>query len=196
MLNAYYTKNNLLSEKATVAEVVRQFRSRLKSFIRQRVGTAEDAEDVLQDVFYQLADADGMMKPVEQMSGWLYAVARNRIIDQYRKKRPELIADQLIAGDEDDEAMQDISDLLESPDDTPDKEYLKTMIWEEFERALSELPGEQRQAFELNEMQGMSFKEMAALTGETENTLISRKRYAVLYLRTKLVDLYDELVTF
>lgn len=186
-----------MSERLSVAEVVRQFRSQLKRFIGNRVDSAEDTEDILQDVFYQLAEADQLMKPIEQISGWLYSVARNRIVDSYRKKRPSLISDYLSEGEEEEESIiSDISEILISNSDTPEREYLKTMIWEELEKALSELPSEQRQAFELNELQGMSFKEMALLTGETESTLISRKRYAVLHLRIRLCNLYEELVTF
>lgn len=186
-----------MSEKQSVAEVVRQFRSRLRSFIRQRVSSVEDSEDILQDIFYQLAEADQMSKPIEQISGWLYSVARNRIVDSYRKNRPTLLSEHAAYEDEDSEyALDDLSALLATSDDNPEFEYLKSIIWEELEKALAELPPEQRQAFELNELQGMSFKEMASLTGETENTLISRKRYAVLHLRERLFGLYQELVTF
>jgi RNA polymerase sigma factor (sigma-70 family) len=184
-----------LTNKPDIAEVVKKFGSRLKGFIRKRVNSAEDAEDILQDVFYQLAEANQLMKPIEQVSAWLYTVARNRITDLYRKKKPEPVA--VFYSDDDNESMlSEIGDLLIISDNSPDTEYLKSLIWIELEKALGELPEKQRFVFEMNELQGIPFKEIAQITGETENTLISRKRYAVLYLRERLQVLYDELLNF
>lgn len=183
-----------LARRPDIAQVVKEFGSRLRGFIRKRVNSAEDSEDILQDVFYRLAEADQLMKPVEQLSGWLFTVARNRITDFYRKKRPDLPA---VGSEEEDEVILDeLTGLMAGSDTSPELEYLRSMIWEELERALDELPPNQRTVFEMNEFEGMSFKEIAALTGETENTLISRKHYAVLHLRERLRDLYYELINF
>jgi len=184
-----------LSSKPNIAEVVKEFSSQLKGFIRKRVKSADDAEDILQDVFYQLAEVDQLMKPIEQISAWLYTVARNRITDLYRKKKPEPLAE-FYTENEAEEMLSEIGDFLTSVDNSPEAEYLKSLVWSELEKALKELPEEQRIVFELNELDGMPFKEIAQLTGETQNTLISRKRYAVLYLRERLSDLYDELLNY
>jgi RNA polymerase sigma factor (sigma-70 family) len=182
-----------LTQKPHIAEIVKEFNSRLKGFIRKRVNSAEDAEDILQDVFYQLAEADQLMKPIEQISAWLYTVARNRITDLYRKKKPEPLAE-FQSDNDDDEMFSDISDLLATSDNSPEIEYLKSLVWLELEKALAELPEEQRIVFELNELEGIPFREIAQMTGEPENTLISRKRYAVLHLRKRLQVLYNELI--
>lgn len=194
-VHSVYTKKYALAKRPNITEVVKQLRVRLKGFIRKRVNSEEDAEDVLQDVFYQLAEADQMMKPIEQISAWLYTVARNRITDLYRKKKPESIGD-FYSDREDEDILSEIGDILVEDNNSPELEYLKSMIWVEMEKALSELPEEQRSVFEMNELQGMSFKEIAQLTGETENTLISRKHYAVLHLRKRLRELYDDLINF
>jgi RNA polymerase sigma factor (sigma-70 family) len=184
-----------LVQKTPISEIVREYSSRLKSFIRNRVNSVEDAEDILQDVFYQLAEADQLMKPIEQISAWLYTVARNRITDLYRKNKPEVAAN-FATGNEEDDILAEMSDMLNSTDNSPETEYLKSLVWTELEKALDELPYEQRAVFEMNELQGISFKELAQITGETENTLISRKRYAVLHLRERLQVIYDELLIF
>jgi len=177
-----------------LTEIVREYRSRLSGFIRKRVNSAEDAEDILQDVFYQLSEAEQLMKPVEQVSAWLFTVARNRITDLYRKKKP-LTMDELL--DEEGEGLaEEISNLLASVEDSPETTYLKAMIWDELELALSELPQEQREVFELNEMEGIPFKALSETLGIPVNTLISRKRYAVLHLRGRLALLYNELLNF
>lgn len=182
-----------LSTKQNISEIVKYFGSRLKWFIRKRVNSAEDAEDILQDVFYQLSEAGELMKPVEQISGWLFEVARNRITDLYRKNRPSLLSE---IYEEDDDALGEIGNLLFDNDNTPETEYLKNLIREELDKALRELPEEQRFAFVKNEIEGISFKELSASTGESVNTLISRKRYAVLFLRERLQNLYDELLNY
>jgi RNA polymerase sigma factor (sigma-70 family) len=186
---------NNLTQKEHISAIVKNYGNRLKGFIRKRVNSIEDAEDILQDVFYQLAEAEVLMKPVEQVSAWLYTVARNRITDLYRKKKPEPMSDFLYE-DEDDEAVTELSDLLYDTGNTPETRYLQTLIWEELDKALNELPEEQRLVFEMNELKGISFNEIAELTGQTVNTLISRKRYAVLHLRERLKTLYNELVNF
>jgi RNA polymerase sigma factor (sigma-70 family) len=186
---------NNLTQKEHISAIVRNYGNRLKGFIRKRVNSIEDAEDILQDVFYQLAEADLLMKPIEQVSAWLYKVARNRITDLYRKKKPEAMSD-FLYDDEDDDAVTELSELLYDTGSTPETQYLQTLIWEELDKALNELPEEQRMVFELNELKGISFNEIAELTGQTINTLISRKRYAVLHLRERLKTLYNELVNF
>ncbi|MFT3739690.1 MAG: sigma-70 family RNA polymerase sigma factor [Breznakibacter sp.] len=184
-----------MTDKRHITEIVKLFGNRLRGFIRKRVNSAEDAEDILQDVFYQLAEADYMMKPIEQMSAWLYTVARNRITDWYRKKKAEPISE-FYPDDEEDDMMMEMNNILASTDNSPDTEYLRSLIWKEMETALAELPEEQCNAFVLNELEGMSFKEIAQMTDEIETTLISRKRYAVLHLRKRLHELYEELINF
>ncbi len=186
---------NNLTQKEHISAIVKNYGNRLKGFIRKRVNSIEDAEDILQDVFYQLAEADLLMKPIEQVSAWLYKVAGNRITDLYRKKKPEAMSD-LLYDDEDDDAVTELSELLCDTGSTPETQYLQTLIWEELDKALNELPEEQRMIFELNELKGISFNEIAELTGQTVNTLISRKRYAVLHLRERLKNLYNELINF
>jgi RNA polymerase sigma factor (sigma-70 family) len=182
-----------LTHKQHISEIVKDYGSRLKGFIRKRVNSIEDAEDILQDVFYQLAEADQMMKPIEQISAWLYTVARNRITDLYRKKKTESMPE---FESDDDNIPAELGELLFDEGNTPETEYLKSLVWEELEKALNELPDEQRIVFELNELQGVSFKEIAQMIGETENTLISRKRYAVLHLRERMKTLYNDLLNF
>lgn len=184
-----------MAQKLNVAEIVHEYKDRLTGFIRKRVDREEEAEDILQEVFYQLAEADWLMKPIDRIAGWLFAVARNRITDLYRKKKPDFLPEQY--EDEDEEsAMEELSSFFVDEENNPETDYLRAMIMEEFEEALDDLPPEQREAFELHEIKGMSFNDMSQLTGEPVNTLISRKRYAVLYLRDRLRILYDELINF
>ena len=154
----------------------------------------DDADDVLQDVYVQLADADRLLKPIDQMAAWLYTVARNRITDMYRKKKPELLPE--IYDDSEDVFAGEMRDLMFDNGSTPETEYFRSLLWTELEEALAELPPEQRQAFELTEMKGLSFKQISEQTGVTVNTLISRKRYAVLFLRFRLQELYEEFINF
>lgn len=184
-----------MTHKHHIADIIHEYGSRLKGFIHKRVRSVEDAEDILQDVYFQLAEADHLMRPIEQISAWLYAVTRNRITDMYRKKKPERFSDYFFEN-EDGDVIGEFSDLLSSDEDNPESEYLKSLVWTELEKALEELPDEQRMVFELNELQGVPFKEIAEMTGETVNTLISRKRYAVLHLRERLQILYNELINF
>jgi len=180
-----------LDQDQRISEVVKRERSRLGNFIRRRVPDPRDAEDILQDVFYELVEANRLLMPIEHVTGWLFRVARNRITDLFRKKRPESFSDTAVA-DEDDELPQ-LVDLLPSPDAGPDVLYARHLLIDELELAVDELPEEQREVFVAHELEGLSFKEMAARTGVSVNTLLSRKRYAVLHLRERLQSIYDEL---
>ena len=173
-----------------ISEVVKREQSRLRNFIRRRVPNPRDAEDILQDVFYELVEANRLLMPIDHVTGWLFRVARNRITDLFRKKRPESFSDSAVA-DEDDELLQ-LEDLLPSPDAGPEALYARHVLLDELEVAVDELPEEQREVFVAHELEGRSFKEMAARTGVSVNTLLSRKRYAVLHLRERLQDIYDE----
>ena len=173
-----------------ISEIITQQRSRLSSFIRRRVPDPRDAEDILQDVFYELVEANRLLMPIEHVTGWLFRVARNRITDLFRKKRPENFSDVAIEG-EGGEVLQ-IEDLLPSPDAGPEALYFRSILLDELELALSELPEEQRDVFIAHEFEGRSFKRMAAETGVSMNTLLSRKRSAVLHLRERLQSVYDE----
>ncbi len=180
-----------------VALTVSEYRPRLKSFIRQRVSNADDAEDILQDVLYQFARAAAdVLNPIEQVGAWLYRVARNTIINRGKKKR-EAEMPYYKANDGDDDILRDFSEILfsgEAGSPSPETEYLRSLVWEELEKALSELPPEQREVFEKTEMEGFSAKEIAEMTGVGVNTLLSRKHYAVLHLRERLAQLYEELI--
>jgi RNA polymerase sigma factor (sigma-70 family) len=180
-----------LDQDRRISEVVAREQSRLRSFIRRRVPDPRDAEDVLQDVFFELVEANRLLMPIEHITGWLFRVARNRITDLFRKKRPESFGD-AVAVDREDEALQ-IEDLLPAPDAGPDAVYARNLLLAELEQAIEELPEEQREAFVAHELEGRSFRELSAETGVSVNTLLSRKRYAVLRLRARLRDLYDEL---
>ncbi len=173
-----------------ISEIIAEERSRLRNFIRRRVPDPRDAEDILQEVFYKLVEANRLLMPIEHITGWLFRVARNRITDLFRKKKPVSFSDTAVA-DEDDTLLQ-FEDLLPSPDAGPEALYARQVLLHELELAVDELPGEQRAVFVGHELEGRSFKEMAADTGVSVNTLLSRKRYAVLHLRERLQDIYDE----
>jgi RNA polymerase sigma factor (sigma-70 family) len=177
-----------------ISDVVRREQSRLHNFIRRRVPDPRDAEDILQDVFYELVEANRLLMPIEHVAGWLFRVARNRIIDLLRKKKPESFSDTNVArNDTDDDSGQlYLEDLLPSPDAGPEALYARNVLLDELELAVDELPDEQREVFVAHELQGRSFKEIAAETGVNVNTLLSRKRYAVLHLRERLQSIYDE----
>lgn len=173
-----------------ISDVIAKEQSRLRNFIRKRVPNEADVEDLLQDVFYELLEANRLMMPIEHMTGWLFRVARNRITDLWRKKKPEPFSDP--AGkDEDGEQLQ-FEDLLPSPDAGPEALYVRRVLLEELEYALDELPDEQREVFIANELEGRSFSELSAESGVSVNTLLSRKRYAVLHLREQLQRIHDE----
>jgi RNA polymerase sigma factor (sigma-70 family) len=172
-----------------ISEVVKREQSRLRNFIRRRVPDPRDAEDILQDVFCELVEANRLLMPIEHITGWLFRVARNRITDLFRKKKPESFSDAV--ADADDELPR-LEDLLPSPDAGPAALYARSVLLEELELALDQLPDEQREVFVAHELEGRSFKEMAAESGVSVNTLLSRKRYAVLHLRERLQSIYDE----
>ena len=174
-----------------ISEVVNREQSRLRNFIRRRVPDPRDAEDILQDVFYELVEANRLLMPIEHLTGWLFRVARNRITDLFRKKRPESFSETGAAADDDDEPLP-FEDLLPSPDAGPEALYARRVLLEELELAVAELPPDQREVFVGHELEGRSFKQMATETGVSVNTLLSRKRYAVLHLRERLQTLYDE----
>jgi RNA polymerase sigma factor (sigma-70 family) len=172
-----------------ISEVVKREQSRLGNFIRRRVPDPRDAEDILQEVFYELVEANRLLMPIEHVTGWLFRVARNRITDLFRKKRPESFSDAAIA---DDEGFLYLEDLLPSPDAGPEALYARNVLLAELEFALDELPDEQREVFVGHEIEGRTFKQMASETGMSVNTLLSRKRYAVLHLRERLQSIYNE----
>jgi len=179
-----------LEQDQRISEVVKREGSRLRNFIRRRVSDPRDAEDVLQDVFYKLVEANRLLMPIDHVTGWLFRVARNRITDLFRKKQPENFSDTALQ-DAEGELLQ-IEDLLPSPDAGPEALYIRQVILDELELALDELPDEQREVFIAHELEARSFKELAAETGVSVNTLLSRKRYAVLHLRERLQSIYDE----
>ena len=176
-----------------ISEIVAEERSRLRNFIRRRVPDPSDVEDILQEVFYELVEANRLLMPIDHVTGWLFRVARNRITDLFRKSRevPFSNAGPRDFGDEEAEVLR-IEDLLPSPDAGPEALYLRNVLHDELELALDELPQEQRDVFVAHELEGRTFKEMAAATGVNVNTLLSRKRYAVLHLRDRLQSIYDE----
>lgn len=177
--------------KRNITQVINDYSKRLLGFIRKRVTNEADAEDVLQDVFYQFI---GNKQPIEQLTAWLFTVARNKITDQQRKHKPELLED--VFSDEEGEEVFNWTELLLGTSNDPEKEYLRSLFWEEMNDALQELPEEQREIFVRHELEGVPFNELAAATGESVNTLISRKRYAVLHLRERLRVLKDELLNY
>ena len=174
-----------------ISATVRRERGRLLAFIRRRVLDAAEAEDVLQEALYELVAAHRLMQPVEQAGAWLMRVARNRIIDRFRKKKPELLADQGVELDEDDD-VGGLEDLLPSPDEGPEAVAIREVMLARIEIALAELPREQREVFVAQELEGASFKELAEKWNVGVNTLLSRKRYAILHLRERLQAAYDE----
>ena len=173
-----------------ISDVIAEERSRLRNFIRKRVANDADVEDLLQEVFYELVEANRLLMPIEHVTGWLFRVARNRITDLWRKKRPGNFSDAALE-DEDGELLQ-LEDLLPSPAAGPEALYVRNVLLEELEFALDELPDEQREVFVAHELEGRSFKELSRESGVSVNTLLSRKRYAVLHLRQRLQSIYDE----
>jgi RNA polymerase sigma factor (sigma-70 family) len=183
-----------LQQDQRISEVVKREQSRLRNFIRRRVPDPLDTEDILQDVFYRLVEANRLLMPIEHVTGWLFRVARNRITDLFRKQEPENFSDMAVAhedADQDDDRMQ-FEDLLPSPDAGPEALYARNVLLDELELALDELTEEQRDVFVAHEFEGRSFKQIADETGVSVNTLLSRKRYAVLHLRQRLQQVYDE----
>ena len=183
----------MMEQDRQIAEVLATERPRLRSFIRRRVPDKLDAEDLLQEVLFELVRAHRLLQPIDYVTGWLFRVARNRITDLFRKKKPESFAD-LSVEDEEGEEMQ-FEDLLPSPEAGPEAAYLRNVLLKEMENAIADLPEEQRAVFVAHEIEGLSFKELSAETGVGVNTLLSRKRYAVLQLRQRLQKIHDEFST-
>jgi RNA polymerase sigma factor (sigma-70 family) len=181
---------SMTEQDRQISEIVAQERSRLRHFIRRRVPDPADAEDVLQEVFYNLVEANRLLMPIDHVTSWLFRVARNRITDLWRKKKPEAFSDARLE-DEDGELLR-IEDLLPSADAGPEALYVRRVLLDELEIALDELPDEQREVFIAHELEGRSFKELSVESGVNTNTLLSRKRYAVLHLRARLQRVYDE----
>jgi RNA polymerase sigma factor (sigma-70 family) len=179
-----------LEQDQRISDVVTRERSRLRDFIRRRVPDPRDAEDILQDVFYELVAANRLLMPIEHVTGWLFRVARNRITDLFRRKRPESLSETAVT--DPDGGLLQLEDLLPSPDAGPDALYARNVLLDELAMAVDELPEEQREVFVAHEVEGRSFNEISAETGVGVNTLLSRKRYAVLRLRKRLQSIYDE----
>ena len=183
----------MTEQNQRLEEAVRDNRGKLFAFIRQRVDSSTDAEDVLQDVFEELTEAYRLTTPIEQVASWLIRVAKNKIIDRYRKKKTVALEDQrFLTGDGDDEPLL-IADLLRGNSASPDSQFDNNLLWNMIEEGLDELPPEQRDVFVWHELDGKSFNEISEETGVSLNTLLSRKRYAVLHLREKLREVYDEM---
>jgi len=180
-----------LEQDQRVAEVIKREQCRLRNFIRLRVADPSDVEDILQDVFYKLVEANRLLMPIDHITGWLFRVARNRIIDLFRRTKTERFGDRLSINEQDDELR--FEDLLPSPDAGPDAQYTRKVLLDELELAIDELPKEQREVFVAHELEGRSFEQIAKETGVSLNTLLSRKRYAVLRLRRRLHHIYYEL---
>jgi len=181
---------SMTEQDRQISEVIAEQRSRLRNFIRRRVPDPSDAEDIVQEVFYELVEANRLLMPIEHVTGWLFRVARNRITDLFRKKKPETFSDAAVE-DETGELLR-VEDLLPSPDAGPEAVYFRSVLLDELELALDELPEEQREVFVAHEIEGRSFKELSAKSGVSVNTLLSRKRYAVLHLRERLQSIHDE----
>lgn len=192
--SVYITKERVtavVEGPGRIVDIVERERARLRNFIRRRVPNAQDVEDILQEVFFELVEANRRLMPIDHVSGWLFQVARNRITDLFRSRQAERLGDTVIVTD-DGEVMR-IADLLPSDDAGPEAELVRRRLMDEIERALNELPEAQRAVFIAHEVEGQSFKSMAAETGVNVNTLLARKRYAVLHLRKRLQQAYDEM---
>jgi RNA polymerase sigma factor (sigma-70 family) len=181
---------SMIEQDRQISEVIAKERPRLRNFIRRRVPNEADVEDLLQEVFYELVEANRLLMPIDFVTGWLFRVARNRITDLFRKKKPENFTDAAMGG-EDGEFLE-IEDLLPSPDAGPEALYFRGLLLDELELALDELPAEQREVFVAHELEGRSFRELSAESGVNVNTLLSRKRYAVLHLRRRLQGIHHE----
>jgi RNA polymerase sigma factor (sigma-70 family) len=192
MVTALPLDRVMTDQDKKIAEVIARERRRLGSFIRQRVADPGDAEDILQDVFSELVESVRMVRPIEQVGAWLFQVARNRIIDRFRRRSIEpFVRAPDLEGEE--EGLADVTESLPSPRAGPDAQYARRLLLEELDAALDELPSEQREVFIAHELEGRSFRELAAQTGLNINTLLSRKRYAVRHLRNRLQQIYQEL---
>ncbi len=180
----------MIEQDLRISEIIAEERCRLRNFIRKRVPFEADVEDMVQEVFFELVRANRMLMPVEYVTGWLYSVARNRITDFFRKKKPVSFTDAAL--DDEEGELLDFEEFLVSSDAGPEELYLRTLLLDELESALADLPEEQREVFVAQEIEGRSFKELSAETGVNVNTLLARKRYAVLHLRARLQKIHDE----
>ncbi len=191
-MNGAVTLEAIMAEKQkrNITQVINDYSKRLLGFIRKRVTNDADAEDILQDVFYQFI---GNTQPIEQLTGWLFTVARNKITDKQRKNKPDLLED--VFASDDDESFS-WAELFFDSNNNPETEYLRSLFWEALNDALNELPAEQKNVFVLNELEGISFKDISEQTGASVNTLLSRKRYAVLHLRKRLQTLRNEILNY
>jgi RNA polymerase sigma factor (sigma-70 family) len=181
----------MVEQDERLTETIGREQGRLRNFIRRRVADEAEAEDILQDVFYELIEAYRLMKPIEQVGAWLYRVARNRIIDGFRKRKPEPFSPEKNPDAEDGDSLS-LEELLPSPEAGPEAAYARSILLEELDAALDELPNEQREVFLAHEFDGISFKEISAETGVSVNTLLSRKHHAVLHLRRRLQSIHDD----
>ncbi len=191
MSNVVTPANGAFAMNGEIEKAARRERPRLLDFIRRRVKTDQDAEDILQDVFYGLVSSYSVTEPIERLTAWLFRAARNRIIDLYRKRKPETLPLEEL----EESLPVRLEQILFDPSAYPDALYDRSVVWTELADALDELPEEQREVFVMHELEGKSFKEIAAITGEPLNTLLSRKRYAILVLRDRLQELYDDLLS-
>jgi len=192
-MNALELSSEMAIERqAVVEQAVKRERNRLLNFIKTRVSDSGDAEDILQDVFYQLWQGYHTIESIEKLTSWMFRVARNKIIDRYRKQKPDSFS-KIEAINADDEAPMLLSDIIADTQNGPDDVYTREMIWDAIEGVLEEMPKKQRDVFVWHELEGLSFKQMSERTGDPLNTLLSRKRYAVNYLRERLQDLYKEI---
>ena len=195
-VDTQHLETQLVETQHAASLLIVEYLPKLQAFIRKRVANSEDAEDILQDVFYQfIKTVENSMNPIEQVSAWLYRVARNLIINRSVKKR-EVELPVYRSNDSDDEVLNDFSEVLFSaePSPTPETEYLRSLVWIELENALAELPPEQQEIFELTELDGIPVKEISEATGISVNTLLSRKHYAMRHLRKRLAGLYHDIV--
>jgi len=181
---------SMIEQDRQISATIAKERPRLRNFIRKRVPNESDVEDLVQEVFTELVEATRLLKPIDYVTGWLFTVARNRITDMFRKKKPENFTD--AATENDEGVLLHIEDLLPAPEDGPEALYIRSVLLDEMELAITELPEEQREVFVAHELEGRSFKELAEESGTSINTLLSRKRYAVLHLRERLQGIHDE----
>ena len=191
-LNLQCFKERMENEKSNIVQTIKKYGRQLFGFIRSRVGTDEDAEDILQDVWYQLSNQPEA-EAIESVSGWLHQVARNKITDRYRKRKDESLEDYSLY---DDDGEINLKELLLADNNTPETEHLHQLFWEELFAALEELPENQRTVFVMNELEDITLQEIADRQGENIKTIISRKRYAVMHLRKRLEDLYNDIINY